>query len=96
MMKFRISTALMCFGLACLPWSSYLLPPPKWIDKTEWVSKVFMFVVYQFSQQFLFLGFGVALVSLCWFGYKRQWPAVVQFSVEMLVCFGAVLVLPDY
>jgi len=96
MIRFRISTALMCVGLAFLPWTAYLVPPPAFIAHSAFGSRIFTLVVYQFSGQFLYFGFGAALLSLCWFGYKRQWPAVGQFVFEMVLCFAAVSVLPAY
>ena len=94
MIKFRASTALMLIGLVFLPWTAYLIPPPAFITQSAWAAKIFTLVVYQFSGQFLFFGFGAALLSLCWFAYKRQWPAVGQFVFEMGLCFAGVCALP--
>ena len=96
MIKFRISTALMCVGLVFLPWTAYLVPPPAFIVHNAVLSKAFTVVVYQISGQFLYFGFGAALVSLGWFAFKRQWPVVGQFLFEMALCVGAVSVLPAY
>ena len=94
--RFRVSTALVCFGLIFLPWSAYFFDRPKFLDEKGLVATTFNFVVYHFSAQVMFFGFVVAFCSLFWFAYKRHWRAVVQALLEMAVCFGAVILLPAY
>lgn len=86
----------MCFGLVFLPWYAYFLDRPSFLDNSGFAAATFNFIVYHFSGQFLFFGFIVALGSLCWFAYKRYWRAVVQHLLEMVVCVGAVILLPAY
>jgi hypothetical protein len=94
--RFRISTALICFGLVFLPWSSYYLNRPTFLDEEGFAASTFNFVVYHFSGSFLFLGFVAAFGALCWFAYKRHWRAVVQSLLEMVVCVGGTIFLPAY
>lgn len=94
--RFRVSTALVCFGLILLPWSAYFFDHPTFLDEKGLVAATFNFVVYHFSAQVMFFGFVVAFCSLFWFAYRRHWRAVVQALIEMAVCFGAVILLPDY
>ena len=94
--RFRVSTALVGFGLFFLPWSAYLFDRPKFLDEKGLVSATFNFVVYHFSAEVLFVGFVVAFGSLFWFAYRRHWRAVLQALLEMVVCFAAVVLLPAY
>jgi hypothetical protein len=94
--RFRVSTALVCFGLVFLPWSAYFFDRPKFLDEKGLVAATFNFVVYHFSAEVLFFGFVVAFGSLFWFAYRRHWRAVLQALLEMVVCFGAVVLLPAY
>lgn len=94
--RFRVSTALICFSLVFLPWSAYFFDRPSFFDDKGFAASAFNFVVYDFSAQFLFFGFVIAFGSLCWFAYKRRWSAVVQSLLEMVVCVGAVILLPAY
>ena len=94
--RFRVSTALVCFGLIFLPWSAYFLNRPNFLDEKGLATATFNFVVYHFSAEVMFLGFVVAFGSLFWFAYKRHWRAVSQALLEIVVCFGAVILLPAY
>jgi hypothetical protein len=47
--RFRVSTALVCFGLVFLPWSAYFFDRPKFLDEKGLVAATFNFVVYHFS-----------------------------------------------
>lgn len=94
--RFRVSTVLLCFGLIFLPWSAYFFDRPIFLDDKGFTSATFNFVVYHFSAVVMFFGFVVAFGSLFWFAYKRQWCAVFQSLLEMLVCVGAVILLPAY
>lgn len=94
--RFRVSTALVCFGLIFLPWSAYFFDRPNFLDDKGFAAATFNFIVYHFSAEVLFLGFVVAFGSFFWFAYKRHWRAVFQFFLEMVVCVGAVILLPAY
>lgn len=94
--RFRVSTVLVCFGLIFLPWSTYFFDRPHFLGDKGFAAAAFNFVVYDFSAQVMFFGFVVALGSLSWFAYKRHWRAVLQSLFEMVVCFGAVILLPAY
>lgn len=94
--RFRVSTALVCFGLSFLPWSAYFFDRPDFLDGQGFASAAFNFVVYHFSAEVMFFGFVVAFGSLFWFSYKRHWRAVFQSLLEMVVCVGAVIRLPAY
>lgn len=92
----RVSTALVCFGLVFLPWSTYFFDRPHFLVNKRLAGSAFDFVVYDFSAQVMFLGFVVASGSLFWFVYKRHWHAVLQAALEMVVSFGAFILLPAY
>lgn len=94
--RFRVSTALLCFGLVFLPWSTYFFDRPRFFDEKGFAGAAFNFVVYDFSAQVMFFGFVVAFGSLLWFACKRHWRAFLQSLLEMGVCFGAVILLPAY
>lgn len=94
--RFRVSTVLVCFGLIFLPWSTYFFDRPHFLGDKGFAAGAFNFVVYDFSAQVMFFGFVVAFGSLFWFAYKRHWRAVWQSLFEMVVCFGAVILLPAY
>ena len=94
--RFRVSTALVCFGLIFLPWATYFFDRPHFLDDKGFAGVAFNFVVYDFSAQVMFFGFVVAFGSLFWFAYKRHWRAVLQASLEMMVSFGAFILLPAY
>lgn len=94
--RFRVSTALVSFGLIFLPWSAYFFDRPNFLDNKGFAAATFNFVVYHFSADVLFFGFVVAFGSLFWFAYKRYWRAVFQSFLEMVVCVGAVILLPAY
>lgn len=94
--RFRVSTALVCFGLIFLPWSAYFFDRPNFLDEKGLVAATFNFVVYHFSADVIFFGFVVAFGSLLWFAYKRHWRAVFQSLLEMVVCVGAVVLRPAY
>ena len=94
--RFRVSTALVSFGLIFLPWSAYFFDRPNFSDNNGFVAAAFNFVSYHFSAEVLFFGFVLAFGSLFWFAYKRHWPAVFQSFLEMVVCVGAVILHPAY
>jgi len=86
----------MSFGLVLLPWSAGLLSRPSFLDDKGIAVEAFNFLAYHFSGQFLFFGFVVALGSLCWFVYMRNWRAVVQSLFEMVACVGAAFLVAAY
>ncbi|WP_411883942.1 hypothetical protein [Polaromonas sp. YR568] len=93
---FRISTALLCVGLVFWPWATHFLPRPDLLDHGGYPAFFFDFVVYHFSGSVFFFALVAALVSLIWFACQRQWRAVVQSLIEMVVAGGAGIFLPAY
>jgi hypothetical protein len=94
--RFRVSTALVFFGLIFLPWSTYFFDRPHFLGDRGYAYAAFNFIVYDFSAQVMFFGFVMAFGSLFWFAYKRHWRAVMQVCLEMVVSFGAFILLPAY
>jgi hypothetical protein len=78
-----------------LPWSAYFFDRPNVLCDEGSAVATFNFVDYVFSALVLFC-FVVVGGSLFWFAYMRHWRAAFQSLLEMGMCVGAVILLPDY
>ncbi len=90
--RVRISTVFLIVALVELPisagWVNPALPD---FGSRSWV---LAWLLYHFIPSFFIVAFVAATVGLLIAGFRRR--PVIQFGIEMLTCFAAMILLPAY
>ena len=94
-LRVRVSTALLiaAFMLFLL---EGLLPDASLFNDASVLYWLLIWLHQDAAGSMVSIAFLITLVSVFFFAFKRQWPAVIQSLIEMLVCFVIVLLMPAY
>lgn len=94
--RFGVGTALICFSLMLLPWTSVWLSGLPFDSKEPVLHDLIEVLVRDVVPMALLLAFVIGICSALRFVFTQKWRLLLQPSIEMLVCFGAFIVIPAY